>query len=272
MTDHHLKIIFIRLGIQPAFFSAGKIPHLWNLTVCHWEKLMYFNLRATCLWSYCYRRLETDDRYNISCLQSWYKTDSEVAGLGIKAATGFKEHNFSFKSKFQARMWNHFCVSWQLYKDTGEVRIFHNGENIGKETFTPKSLVNGIAGSEEVFESFFILGQEPDVIGPPYEKEDLFRGIITEVNVWDSVLDKNTISKLATCKHFLRGNVISWSKDQFNITKAKVKDLSDKKSLCAPEKKLVIFPERRDIEDSRVLCKAHGGKCLPLKPKKKMTI
>ena len=190
-----------------------------------------------------------------------------MAGLGIKAATGFNGQNFHFKSKFQARMWNHFCVSWQLYKNTGEVQVFLNGDNIGQETFISDSVVNGIAGSDEVFESFFILGQEPDVIGPPYEKEDLFQGIITEVNFWDKVLDQNTISKLATCKQFLKGNIISWSKDQFDITKARVKGLSDKKSLCASEKKLVIFPEPREIEDSRVLCTAHGGKLFTPKNK-----
>ena len=46
---------------------------------------------------------------------------------------------------------------------------------IGKETFTSESVSRGIAGSDEVFESYFIVGQDPDVIGPPYEEDDFFQ-------------------------------------------------------------------------------------------------
>ena len=167
--------------------------------------------------------------------------------------------HFFFKAKFQARMWNHFCVSWQLHDKRGVVSIFHNGEIIGKESFTSESVASGILGSDEVFESYFIVGQDPDVIGPPYEEDDLFQGMITELNFWDKVLDQNTILELGTCKQFPKGNIISWNKDLFNINRAVVKDFSDKKSLCTPEKKLVIFPEQRSLEDSRGVCTAHGG-------------
>ena len=114
-------------------------------------------------------------------------------------------------------MWNHFCVTWQLHNKRGDVRIFLNGEMIGKETFTSESVARGIAGSDEVFESYFIVGQDPDVIGPPYEEEDLFQGMITELNVWDRVLDQKTILELGSCKQFSKGNIISWNKDLFNI-------------------------------------------------------
>ena len=239
---------------------SGKIPHLSNLTVCHWEYLNFFNRRASCPWAYCYRASAAESKYNIKCLQFWYNTDSAEAGLGVKAASGFDGELFYFKSKFHARKWNHFCVSWQLQENSGKVEIFLNGYRIGSETFTSKATANGIKGSDEVFESYFILGQEPDVIGPPYEEADLFRGKITEVNFWNKILDEKTILKLGTCQIFPQGNIISWNKDQFNITQARVISLPDKASLCKPKKNLAIFPEKKNLEDATTLCAAHGGK------------
>ena len=219
-------------------------------------------------WSYCYRRFATDDRYNISCLQFWYKTDSEEAGLGIKAGTGFNGQNFYFKSKFQARKWNHFCILWNIHNNAGNVQIFLNGHVIGSQLFASEAVSEGILGSDEVFESYFILGQEPDVIGPPYEVTDLFNGKITELNFWDKILDGETILKLATCLLFPKGNIISWSRDNFRVDNAGLLRLLERPSLCKQEKNLIIFPEKRRIEGSRDLCAAHGGKIFTPKNKK----
>ena len=80
--------------------------------------------------------------------------------------------------------------------------MFFNGEQIGNKRFTSKLITNGIDGSDEAFELYFIIGQEPDVIGPPYEVADLFQGKITELNFWNRILDEETILKLGTCKIF----------------------------------------------------------------------
>ena len=44
--------------------------------------------------------------------------------------------------------------------------------------------------------------------------------------------------------------------------------LPDKVSLCEPEKNLVLFPERRNLEDGKTLCASHGGKIFTSKNEK----
>ena len=67
------------------------------------------------------------------------------------------------------------------------------------------------------------------------------------------------IEELGKCTRQLKGNVISWKEENFmlfNITKHKIEDIS---TLCIPDVRVVIFPERESLQNSVNLCKAHGG-------------
>ena len=236
--------------------------------MCHWELLQYFNQRFSSVWSYCYRASQDDPPLDIKCLQFWFNRDKSRPGYRLEVGTSFRGEVVYFKTDFFARKWNHFCVTWAMTDNLITVEIFLNGYTIGNKTFTSDIITNGIAGSEDVFDSYFIIGQEPDSIGPPYEETDLFQGQISEVNMWDKVLDKEEILKLGTCQSFGIGNVIEWGYDQFEIQGAKFIDLPDKRSLCKSEKKFVVFPEKRRIEEGLTLCAAHGGKIFTPKNQK----
>ena len=32
---------------------SGAIPHLKDFTVCHWDKLQFFNMKSHSVWNYC---------------------------------------------------------------------------------------------------------------------------------------------------------------------------------------------------------------------------
>ena len=73
----------------------GSIPHLNNFTICHWEKLMFFSVRDSCPWAYCYKYGETFDDHH--CTQMWYNRDLDSGGRYITLAGGFGDGTFRGK-------------------------------------------------------------------------------------------------------------------------------------------------------------------------------
>ena len=75
---------------------------------------------------------------------------------------------------FKHRTWNHIC--WTFRSKTGTSEIYLNGEFQGSYKFDTDFIRAGILGSDEVFESAFVIGQEPDAPSPNggYEAEQVF--------------------------------------------------------------------------------------------------
>ena len=95
--------------------------------------------------------------------------------------------------------WHHVCITWessygvvQAYKD-GVLRNSWTGQSPGRPI-----LPFGI----------WLIGQEQDTFGGGFELHDAFRGSLTQVNVWDRVLDASEISTLANseCGSRMKGN------------------------------------------------------------------
>ena len=231
----------------------GDIPHMKGFTVCYWEKLHFFNGKTHNIWAYC--TIE-DASAGLDCIQFGLGRDLQSAGrdvvLELSAQRGFAQ--YVTISPFKHRTWNHFC--WSYDSLSGENKIYANGVLHQKITL---DLHREIKGSYEVFGSSFLIGQEPDAFRGGFDARQAFRGNISELNVWDHILKDEVIEELGKCKRQLKGNVISWKEENFmlfNITKHKIEDIS---TLCIPDVRVVIFPERESLQNSVNLCKAHGG-------------
>ena len=59
----------------------GKIPQLREFTTCHWQKVMYFALDETEIWSYCFRKLQSES--TLKCVQLYYHGNRDVANRDI---------------------------------------------------------------------------------------------------------------------------------------------------------------------------------------------
>ena len=160
---------------------------------------------------------------------------------------------------FKHRSWNHIC--WTFQSKTGKSEIYLNGELQGSFKFETDFIKAGILGSNEVFESAFIVGQEPDAPSPRggFEAEQVFVGDITEVNMWNRTLDKNMIRMMGKCKNFDKGNIIAWEMENFIIKKVKVQDYNNLEDLCKSSDRLLVFPQKRSWSAAWTLCSAHGG-------------
>ena len=67
----------------------------------------------------------------------------------------------------------------------------------------------GLAARQRIEPSgIWIIGQDQDSFGGGFQQADAFDGSLTDVNVWDRVLDANEISSLASknCGLGMQGN------------------------------------------------------------------
>lgn len=174
----------------------------------------------------------------------------------LMRCSAFGKGNFELvKVKpFMHRSWNHFC--WSYDSSSGENKIYVNGKLHGNVSFDNK---REALGSEEVYGSSFSIGQEPDAFRGKYDKDQAYRGNISEINLWDYVLTDMEVEDIGLCRERARGNVIKWEESKFklyNITKHAVEDVS---KLCTPEKNLFVFSEKYTHSQAISLCQAHGG-------------
>ena len=231
----------------------GKISHLKAFTCCHWEKLDFFNAKSNYMWNYCTINTPSDE---MVCMQIYYQRDINSHGRDIRVGLSFGRGNFGYLvvKPFNHRSWNHFC--WTYDSSSGENRLFVNGKFHGNIFFDRKLEA---LGSDEVYDSSFSLGQEPDAFRGQYDKNQAYRGNISEINLWDYVLTNELIADIGLCKRRARGNVIRWDKGKFklyNITEHKIEDVS---RLCIQDEKIFIFPEKHSLPMAATLCESHGG-------------
>ena len=136
--------------------------------------------------------------------------------------------------------------------------MFFNGRMVAD--YTSNEPMAEVMGSDEVFNSSFLLGQESDRIGGDFDVNQMFQGELAELNFWNRILDGTTITAIANCKETtMKGNVISWAKSNFRFFGVKVDDKSDYASMCEATKTYLIFPQRNSFHKAKDLCSAHGG-------------
>ena len=132
------------------------MPALTEMTICHWEKIFYFNWGAENVWSYC---VKTSDLFGgIDCFQYHVKvyTTEHVGGktFGFDIVFQNSSRKEYIKTKnYEERKWNHVC--WRA-DSNGENHFFINGE-VRKTFYNPLVVIP----SNQKKKSVFLVGQEP---------------------------------------------------------------------------------------------------------------
>ena len=115
------------------------------------------------------------------------------------------------------------------------------------------------SGSAEVYGSSFSVGQEPDAFRGKHDREQAYRGNMSEINLWDYVINDEEIFNIGTCKKQGKGNVIAWERKQFKFYNVTEDNIEDVDKLCMPEVKIFVFPEKSSLPSAISLCKSYGG-------------
>jgi len=62
---------------------------------------------------------------------------------------------------------------------------------------------------------FLVLGQDQDIPGGLFEEDSAFCGQITQVDIFTSSLNSETISQIANCRSEIKGDLIPWDVDDW---------------------------------------------------------
>ena len=231
-----------------------------ELTICLWFKAQYFNIDvAINLWSYCTVKSKGDE---MRCLQTWLSPLKESANkdVVVKMRVPWDEEMQEFSMKVRSfihRSWAHFC--WSLSSITGIGKLYYNGTPLGVHSFHGTNNKTVIGNSRNVFDAAFIFGQEPDTMRGSYDKYQAFIGDLTEMNLWNIIMDDAIIKEMAQCNDWTKGNLVAWKRHNFKTNNVKISDLNNADSLCAKEERFVIFPQRVLHEKAIETCLIHGG-------------
>ena len=238
----------------------GKFPPLKEFSVCHWEKQRYFPFAETAPWTYCIEKFDNETTLR-NCWQVGRTGDSLTANRHILVSPITPSlGDFVVKMEvnpYHHRKWNHFC--WGYSSLDHHNTLYYNGKILGR---IKHGKLTHIEGHLNVFDSAFIIGQEPDTMRGGYDLNQVFSGQIYELNMWNKILTKEEVFSMATCKSFPKGNVISWERQNFLVNKAVVGNLANPNDICEEEQTLVVFPTKMSWEDAHATCIIHGGKVI----------
>ena len=234
----------------------GKIPELKEFTVCHWNIVSYFSSAIDTLWNHCYTKTKDSPLWCITMdyillpshgnrhvlLQAW--TDTIVIEKEI--------------IPFPHRKWNHIC--WSYSSVTRNNILYFNGEEIINLSTSKEEKKEIVEGSDKVYDSALILGQEQDKVGGGYAKNQIFSGEISEFEMWDYVLDHQTITEISNCNKTDIGNVVMWKKELWQVNQGEIIDNLKPDLFCQTKTQHVVFPIRQSQKAARTTCEVHGGR------------
>ena len=102
-----------------------------------------------------------------------------------------------------------------------------------------------------------------DKLGGGFQRFQSFSGQVTELNIWDYVIDDGAVKNMAECRgdfSKFKGNILSWSPSNWtrnggiNTTEIKYEDLCNEPA----EKNFIIIPQQQSIKVSRKICEKLG--------------
>ncbi|XP_063295393.1 C-reactive protein-like [Pelobates fuscus] len=94
--------------------------------------------------------------------------------------------------------WKHICVSWT--SETGVIQLWVDGK------LYPRKVCK--KGYSFPASTSIILGQDQDSFGGKFDKNQSFRGEISDVHMWDYVLSPEKMQKVHLNE--FSGNVLNW--------------------------------------------------------------
>ena len=242
----------------------GVIPELKEFTSCHWQKDMYFPEGFSPIWNFC--SAETKDNDGFKCFGAYTKGIVSTANRHIQFGgwfEGWPNENMDMVvdiNLYRHRQWNHYC--WSYSSLTGKNKFYYNGKLVGELNLQQKYLNSNPPipkGSNEANFSAFIIGQDQDGIKEYYSPLQALYGSIAELNLWDKVQDQSNIAMMASCKHILKGNIVSWKKENFASDKVAFTDVEDIKDFCKEAKEYIVFPERYSSAQAMSKCATISG-------------
>ncbi|XP_071540839.1 uncharacterized protein [Panulirus ornatus] len=161
----------------------GKLDRNWkmdSLTLCARFQIFFLHSRST---FFRLRDREEDLHYQLN---------GELWLDRVRPAIAHRWQYQLLKNKLRAYRWYHICFTYDHLKHL--YNTFIDGELVYE-------LIYNVG--RQVYGDYALLGQGIEV----YRS---FSGNLSQVNVWDYVLNEDTIAEMAACETDPQGNYISW--------------------------------------------------------------
>lgn len=146
------------------------------------------------------------------------------------------------------RQWVHYCHLFY----SGQYKAFVDGAEV-----VSGPLAN--AGAPVPLNGTLVLGQEQDMMGGGFDRQQVLRGRITQVNMWNRTLSADEIRSMASCAAYELGDVFSTDREEVELFGVQV-ETESLSSFCRPYSEYVILPESRDMKGSLQACHRIGNK------------
>ena len=147
----------------------------------------------------------------------------------------------------QLRRWRHFCHvlsgnNYTMYVDGSPLA---SGPIEGNDRVLP---LNGT----------FVIGQEQDALSARFNRFQIQKGYVTQVNLWSYSLSHAKITSIANCSMNLMGDIFSTDRDTLELINADEESIL-LEDICLKKEHFNIFPEARTFDKSRSLCHLIGS-------------
>ncbi|XP_066975828.1 uncharacterized protein [Macrobrachium rosenbergii] len=168
-----------------------------------------------------------------------------------------KQHGFYYNGVRQFGFITNFTSPVRLNEWTHYCHIFNEGFYKGYINGEKKAAGKVVSEKTIAFNGIITFGQEQDMLAGGYAVDQCFRGYFSQFNIWKKVITEGEISKQAACQQLILGDVFSLDREDIEVFGATVEEV-DIKELCKREVEYVIFPETRDMEESKLTCRRVG--------------
>lgn len=139
---------------------------------------------------------------------------------------------------------------------TGSNRMYANGDMVN-QAIVNKTKIK-YPGFPKYEKQFLVIGQFPRKFKGGFQKNWLLKGKLSQLNWWSYMLNDSSICDMASCKPYLKGDIIPWEQEQFTTNGLRIEQL-DSELFCGRTKNLFFFPGKRTRKSAEHLCGAHGG-------------
>ncbi|XP_042204684.1 uncharacterized protein LOC121854236 [Homarus americanus] len=104
----------------------------------------------------------------------------------------------------------------------------------------------------------FVVGQEQDSLSMKMNRQQILKGYVTQINMWNYGLSSHEIAAVANCFRNIIGNIFSADLNEVELINVEEEKRS-LKSFCFKEEKFIIFPEKRIFVESTKFCRRVGS-------------
>ncbi|XP_013777628.1 C-reactive protein 1.4-like, partial [Limulus polyphemus] len=191
----------------PRAVISKSLPPMDEFTLCSWLKLTSSEEREFVFFSYAVGNGGDSDEIMASVNRTTSTTE-----LKIKIANQLARLSCA---TFTVGNFHKVCITWTSVK--GRVQFYVDEDMCSAQ-------VNGVAVGTQVRNGgTIVLGQDQDTVGGGFSSDQSYVGDLTQLNLFDELLDQDQIRRASTClsKTFkyspccyqedeISGNIISW--------------------------------------------------------------